>query len=126
VHCGPEGIYISTLGGGGKDGTDGPPGVFIMDCETFEIRGRWEIDRGPQKLHYDFWWNLPRDYMVSSEWGLPPQFEKGIVAEDPAGQQVRSLGAFLGLAGAQACADDRPRRQSPDGTRDSPGPRPDA
>ena len=51
VHCGPEGIYISTLGGGGKDGTDGPPGVFIMDCETFEIRGRWEIDRGPQKMH---------------------------------------------------------------------------
>jgi len=24
VHCGPEGIYISTLGGGGVDGTDGP------------------------------------------------------------------------------------------------------
>jgi hypothetical protein len=82
VHCGPEGIYVSTLGGGGKDGTDGPPGVFIMDCETFEILGRWEIDRGPQKLHYDFWWNLPRDYMVSSEWGLPPQFENGIVADD--------------------------------------------
>lgn len=53
-----------------------------MDCETFEIRGRWEIDRGPQKLHYDFWWNLPSDYMVSSEWGLPPQVENGIVAED--------------------------------------------
>jgi methanethiol oxidase len=30
VHCGPEGIYVSTLGGGGKDGTNGPPGVFIM------------------------------------------------------------------------------------------------
>ena len=77
VHCGPEGIYVSTLGGGGKDGTEGPPGVFIMDCETFEILGRWEIDRGPQNLHYDFWWNLPRDYMVTSEWGLPPQFENG-------------------------------------------------
>lgn len=82
VHCGPEGIYVSTLGGGGKDGTDGPPGVFIMDCETFDILGRWEIDRGPQNLHYDFWWNLPRDYMVTSEWGLPPQFENGIVPED--------------------------------------------
>src|SRR6202045_2604470 len=82
VHCGPEGIYVSTLGGGGKDGTDGPPGVFIMDCETFDILGRWEIDRGPQHLHYDFWWNLPRDYMVSSEWALPPQFENGIVPED--------------------------------------------
>src|SRR6201998_2315350 len=82
VHCGPEGIYVSTLGGGGKDGTDGPPGIFIMDCETFDILGRWEIDRGPQNLHYDFWWNLPRDYMVTSEWGLPPQFENGIVPED--------------------------------------------
>lgn len=82
VHCGPEGIYVSTLGGGGPDGTDGPPGIFVMDCETFDIRGRWEMDRGAQKMHYDFWWNLPRDYMVSSEWGLPPQFENGIVAED--------------------------------------------
>ncbi|MEO0426870.1 MAG: selenium-binding protein SBP56-related protein [Pseudomonadota bacterium] len=82
IHCGPEGIYVSTLGGGGKDGTDGPPGIFIMDCETFEVIGRYEIDRGPQDKQYDFWWNLPRDYMVSSEWGLPPQFENGIVPED--------------------------------------------
>ena len=82
VHCGPEGIYVSTLGGAGSDGTEGPPGVFIIDCQTFEVLGRWELDRGPQKLHYDFWWNLPRDYMVSSEWGLPPQFENGIVPED--------------------------------------------
>jgi selenium-binding protein 1 len=82
VHCGPEGIYVSTLGGGGPDGTDGPPGIFIMDCETFDVLGRWEIDRGSQDKHYDFWWNLPRDYMVSSEWALPPQFENGIVPED--------------------------------------------
>lgn len=82
IHCGPEGIYVSALGGGGPDGTDGPPGIFIMDCETFDVVGRWEIDRGVQDKHYDFWWNLPRDYMVSSEWGLPPQFENGLVAED--------------------------------------------
>jgi selenium-binding protein 1 len=82
IHCGPEGIYVSTLGGRGADGTDGPPGVFIMDCQSFDVIGRWEIDRGPQEKHYDFWWNLPRDYMVTSEWGLPPQFENGIVPED--------------------------------------------
>ena len=87
VHCGPEGIYVSTLGGAGPDGTEGVPGVFILDCESFDILGKWEIDRGPQKLHYDFWWNLPRDYMVSSEWGLPPQFENGIVAEDLLGNK---------------------------------------
>lgn len=82
VHCGPEGVYVSTLGGAGPEGTDGPAGVFILDCETFEVLGRWEIDRGCQEKHYDFWWNLPRDYMVSSEWGLPPQFENGIVPSD--------------------------------------------
>ena len=82
IHCGQEGIYVSTLGGGGKDGTDGPPGIFIMDCETFDILGRYEMDRGAQDKGYDFWWNLPSDYMVSSEWGLPPQYENGIVAED--------------------------------------------
>jgi selenium-binding protein 1 len=82
VHCGPDGIYISALGGGGPDGTDGPPGIFIMDCETFDVIGRYEIDRGSQDKQYDFWWNLPRDYMVSSEWGLPPQFENGLVPED--------------------------------------------
>ena len=82
IHCGPEGIYVSTLGGGGPNGTDGPPGIFLMDCETFDVIGRYEMDRGPQDKHYDFWWNLPRDYMVSSEWGLPPQFEGGLVPED--------------------------------------------
>ena len=35
---------------GGPDGTDGPPGIFVMDCETFDVIGRWEIDRGPQRL----------------------------------------------------------------------------
>jgi methanethiol oxidase len=82
VHCGPEGVYISTLGGAGPDGTEGPAGVFVLDCDSFDLRGKWEIERGPQRLHYDFWWNLPRDWMVSSEWGLPPQFEHGIVPED--------------------------------------------
>ena len=120
VHCGPEGIYVSTLGGGGKDGTEGPPGVFIMDCETFDILGRWEIDRGPQKLHYDFWWNLPRDYMVTSEWGLPPQFENGIVPEDLLVQQVWSSRPFLGFESEAQRPDHRSWRQSPDGPRSRP------
>jgi len=82
VHCGPMGVYISTLGGKGRDGTDGPSGIFLLDCDTFEIMGPWEIDRGDQRLSYDFWWNIPHDYVVSSEWALPPQFENGLVGED--------------------------------------------
>jgi methanethiol oxidase len=30
VHCGPDGIYVSTLGGGGKDGTDGGPSIASL------------------------------------------------------------------------------------------------
>jgi hypothetical protein len=70
-----------------------------MDCETFEVLGRWEIDRGAQKLHYDFWWNLPRDYMVTSEWGLPPQFENGIVPEDLLGNRYGHQIHFWDLSG---------------------------
>jgi hypothetical protein len=29
-----------------------------MDCETFDVIGRYELDRGSQDKHYDFWWNL--------------------------------------------------------------------
>src|SRR4051794_21904503 len=54
--------------------------------------------RGPQNLHYDFWWNLPRDYMVTSEWALPPQFENGIVPEDRSAiEQVWPSDSFLGF-----------------------------
>src|SRR6266481_1147607 len=34
IHCGPEGIYVSALGS--PEG-EGPGGIFILDCETFEI-----------------------------------------------------------------------------------------
>jgi methanethiol oxidase len=78
VHCGPEGIYISTLGN--PDG-DGPGGVFIMDHESFEPLGRWEFDRGPQYLAYDFWWHLGHDTMITSEWGTPKMIEGGLIPE---------------------------------------------
>lgn len=78
VHCGPEGIYVSALGD--KDG-NAPGGIFIMDNETFEPLGRWEIDRGPQQLAYDAWWHLGYDTVVTSEWGTPDTFENGLVPD---------------------------------------------
>ena len=78
VHCGPEGIYISALGAaeGG-----GPGGVFLLDCESFDVLGQWEVDRGPQYLAYDFWWHLGYDTMITSEWGTPDMFEEGLKPE---------------------------------------------
>lgn len=75
IHCGPEGIYVSALGG--ADG-EGPGGIFMMDPESFDILGRWELDRGPQYLHYDFWWHLGYDTMITSEWGTPNMVKDGV------------------------------------------------
>jgi methanethiol oxidase len=84
VHCGPDGIYVSALG---SPNGEGPGGIFILDCETFDVRGRWEIDRGPQYLHYDFWWHLGYDTLVSSEWGTPNLVENGLIPEKLLGRQ---------------------------------------
>jgi selenium-binding protein 1 len=78
VHCGPDGIYVSALGA--PDG-DGPGGIFMLDHDTFEVLGRWEIERGDQYLHYDFWWHLGYDTLVSSEWGTPKMVEHGVQPE---------------------------------------------
>ncbi|MEU8248319.1 selenium-binding protein SBP56-related protein [Nonomuraea sp. NPDC048916] len=79
VHCGPEGLYVSALGG--ADGRDGPGGIAILDHQSFEVLGRWEMDRGPQYLSYDFWWHINHDVLVSSEWGTPSMIENGVVGE---------------------------------------------
>ena len=47
VHCGPDGIYMNALGT--PDG-GGPGGIFMLDHQTFELKGRWEKARGPQPV----------------------------------------------------------------------------
>jgi len=66
VHCGPDGIYISALG---NEAGEGPGGILVLDHFSFEVLGKWEVDRKDQYLAYDFWWNLPNEVMVTSEWG---------------------------------------------------------
>jgi selenium-binding protein 1 len=75
VHCGPDGIYMSAIGNGEGDG---PGGIFLLDHDTFDPLGKWEIDRGPQRLAYDFWWHLGWDTMLTSEWGTPKMVESGL------------------------------------------------
>ncbi|GAA2206343.1 selenium-binding family protein [Nonomuraea monospora] len=79
VHCGPEGLYVSALGG--ADGRDGPGGIAVLDHTSFDVLGQWELDRGPQYLAYDFWWHINQDVLVSSEWGTPSMIEEGLVGE---------------------------------------------
>lgn len=77
-HCGPDAIYVNALGA--PDG-NGPGGIFTLDHETFEVKGPWEADRGPQHLSYDFWWHLNHDTMITSEWGTPNMIESGLNGE---------------------------------------------
>jgi len=78
VHCGPDGIYLSALG---NPQGEGPGGIAVLDHTSFEVRGAWEADRGPQYLAYDFWWHLTSDVLVTSEWGTPSMIEDGIDGE---------------------------------------------
>src|ERR1700694_3597210 len=75
THCGPDDIYMSALGSANGDG---PGGIFLMDHDTFDVLGRWEVERGPQYFAYDFWWHLGYDVLVSSEWGTPNMIEAGL------------------------------------------------
>jgi selenium-binding protein 1 len=78
VHCGPAGIYVTALGNAeGK----GPGGIMLLDQESFEPLGQWEVERGPQHFAYDGWWHLGYDTMVTSEWGTPDMIEDGLVPE---------------------------------------------
>jgi methanethiol oxidase len=79
VHCGPDGIYVSALG---SPSGDGPGGIFLLDHFSFDVLGKWEMDRGPQYLGYDFWWHLTQDTLLTSEWGTPNQIENGVIPEE--------------------------------------------
>src|SRR5690606_38042880 len=78
VHCGPDGIYVNALG---DVNGDGPGGIFVLNHQTFEPKGRWEKERGPQHLAYDFWWHLGHDTMITSEWGTPNMVKDGVSPE---------------------------------------------
>jgi selenium-binding protein 1 len=65
---------------GSPDG-HGPGGLFTIDQETFDVMGRWEIDRGPQTLSSDFSWHLGHDVAITGEWGPPQLVDDGLVPD---------------------------------------------
>ena len=84
-HCGPDAIYMSALGGANGAGEGG--GVMLLDCESFDPLGAFEVDRGPQRFSYDLWWHIAYDRMLTSEWGSPDMFENGVVPEKLLGRE---------------------------------------
>ena len=80
LHCGPDGVFLTCLGGPEGD-DDGPGGIALLDHSTYEVVRKWETDRGPQHFHYDAWWHLNKNVLISSEWGSPSMIENGVVPE---------------------------------------------
>jgi selenium-binding protein 1 len=85
LHCGPDGVFLTCLGGG--NGDDGPGGIALLDHASFDVLRAWETDRGPQYLAYDAWWHLNQNTLISSEWGTPSMIEDGLVPELLLGQK---------------------------------------
>ena len=122
VHCGPGGIFVFNLGG--ANGNDGPGGVALLDHDTFDVVGAWELDRGDQYFGYDGWWHLNHDTVITSEWGTPSMIENGLNPEDLLGRQLRPPPQLLVDVPAHPDPAGRPGRPAPDGVRGPPGPRP--
>jgi selenium-binding protein 1 len=85
VHCGPGGIFLSALGNGEDGG--GPGGVALLDHDTFDVVGPWELDRGDVHFAYDVWWHLHHDTAITSEWATPDMVEAGLNPEDLLGRR---------------------------------------
>jgi len=85
VHCGPDGIFMFALGG--ANGNDGPGGAALIDHDSFEVTGAWELDRGDQYFGYDGWWHLNHDTIITSEWATPSMIENGLNPEDLLGRK---------------------------------------
>ncbi len=85
LHCGPDGIFMSALGG--AYGEDGPGGVALLDHDTFDVVSAWELERGDQFFAYDVWWHLAHDTVITSEWGTPSMIENGLNPEDLLGRK---------------------------------------
>jgi selenium-binding protein 1 len=85
IHCGPGGIFLFALGG--ANGNDGPGGIALLDHDTFDVVGAWELDRGDQFFGYDGWWHLNYDTVITSEWATPSMAENGLDPEDLLGRR---------------------------------------
>ncbi|XP_066465081.1 methanethiol oxidase-like isoform X3 [Eleutherodactylus coqui] len=79
-HClGSGDVMISAMGdpeGNGKGG------FVLLDAETFEVKGNWELDGQAAEFGYDFWYQPRHNVMISTEWGAPRVFGNGFRIED--------------------------------------------
>lgn len=91
-HCLKNGeVMISTMGNG-PDG-DAKGSFLILDAkDDFKIKGTWSDDTTP--YGYDFWYQPKFDVMISSQWGAPKEFKKGLNPANLEGNYGHSLNVW--------------------------------
>jgi selenium-binding protein 1 len=80
VHCLPGGIVLISMMGDAEGNAGG--GLAVLDAKTFDVLGRWEKEKGPQTLSYDFWYQPRHNVMVTSEFAAPNTYENGFNLDD--------------------------------------------
>ena len=99
-------------------------GSRCSTTSTFDVLRAWETDRGPQHFHYDAWWHLNQNVLISSEWGSPSMIEDGIVPELLLGQKYGHAIHFWDLAAGKHVQRVDLGAAAPDGAGAPPVPRP--
>jgi len=94
THCLADGnVMISTLG----DGPDknGKGSFILLDGETFKPVGTWPATKNDEATYgYDFWYQPYHNVMISTEWGHPRCFFKGLDLKDV---EERNYGTHLNV-----------------------------
>ena len=123
VHCGPDGIFMSALGA--PDG-NGPGGTFILDPETFDVRGRWETRPRAAGARVRHLVAPGARHDGDQHVGHAQHGEGRREPRAPARREVRKHAARLGPAPPAPRAGAQARRRAADGARAASGTRPDA
>jgi len=82
THCLADGnIMISTLSDGPEK--NGKGSFILLDGQTFKPKGTWPASqRDIAQYGYDFWYQPYHNVMISTEWGHPRSFFKGLDMKD--------------------------------------------
>uniref|UniRef100_A0A4W5K3S7 Methanethiol oxidase n=1 Tax=Hucho hucho TaxID=62062 RepID=A0A4W5K3S7_9TELE len=56
-------------------------GFILLDGETFEVVGNWELPGEAAPFGYDFWYQPRHNVMMSTEWGAPKALADGFSME---------------------------------------------
>jgi len=112
--CGPEGYTSARLAAAARDGTVGPPGIFIMELRDVRYpRPLGDRPRTPEPATMTSGGTCRATTLVTSEWALPARNSRtGSCRRIYALEQVWPSDPFLESPGPAQRPDDRSWRQS--------------